>query len=223
LLDLLGLLITGDISATLSTGLALAVMLLCLMYKWPKIRLVGVGIMVAGIVGVMTLAATQLWLQERADRLIRVLGDYKHSDYGAIAYAARDIALEHSWHGVGLRNFRNLALNVEYNDGIMHANHPHNFYLEWWVETGVPGCLLFIAMVFLLIREAWCGLRLAQGINAVYCAAALGCVAQHYFPLLGMQSYFINWPSVLQWLPIAALFSLVPVSTQSKPSPPVHV
>lgn len=208
---LIGLLITGDISVTISTLLALNIALFCMMIKSPRWRLPGIALILGGVILGAVLLSTQPWLQVRFERAERVISDYKNSDYGLIAYKAVDIATEHPWHGVGLRNYRTLALELASGgNSVGRANHPHNFYLEWMVETGFPGLLLFVAMVGMLAREALLHLWRAKGAAAIFPAAALGCLAQHYFPILGMQSYFINWPSVLQWVPVATLFSLLP-------------
>jgi O-antigen ligase len=204
------LVLTGDISVTISTTLCVGIVMLIMMVKQPQWRPAILGVLLLGMVSVLSLIATQNWVQLRIERGYLAMTNYTQSDYGTIARAAKETALAHPVHGVGIKNFRNVSGTVFFDNAYMGARHPHNFYLEWLVEAGVPGMLMFIVLVLLLWREAWRHVRHAKGIDALMPAIALAVVVQHFFPFLGMQSFFANWAGTLMWFPLAVAFACLP-------------
>ena len=53
--------------------------------------------------------------------------------------------------GIGLNNFEEVCLNddsyKQYHTNFGCGSHPHNYYLQALVETGLPGLILFTALV----------------------------------------------------------------------------
>lgn len=207
---LIAMVLTGERSPVLSTALGLGVAALLLMWKLPKLRLPCIAAGLAVVIGFVGLYRTEEWVQLRADQAVETMLNYQQSDYGLLAAAAYDIGRERLWHGTGFKGFRELCPDLHYNGYIFRGLHPHNIYAEWFAETGLPGLLLFIAMVALLLREAWQHYRRAVGDEAVAPAMLLGVLAQQCFPLMGMQSFFTNWPAMLWWFPLALAFSALP-------------
>jgi O-antigen ligase len=89
--------------------------------------------------------------------------DFPASDYGLIGARAVFIALDHPVFGQGFDGFRNACPDPRYFRTIVPGRsdgggagicniHPHNHYLEAATNAGLPGLVLFSAMVV-----AWLG------------------------------------------------------------------
>ena len=71
---------------------------------------------------------------------IQVLSDFKNSAYGEIFSIALKMYKSYFLFGIGLNNFNELCKNTDQFITILKnvgcVTHPHNFYLQWLVETG---------------------------------------------------------------------------------------
>lgn len=103
--------------------------------------------------------------------------------------------------GVGLMGFHKYYKNYPLGPDRVVQNYPHNFFLNFWLETGLLGLasglgllILFFKKAYLLLQtNKWKGLGLAA-------AAGMGMILLH-----GMVdvSYFKNDLSILFWLVFA--------------------
>jgi O-antigen ligase len=166
------------------------------------------GALVIG--GFFALYTTNDWVKIRSDQGFETMLHYPKSDYGVLAIAGIDMGKAHWLHGTGLRGFRDFCPDLPYNGYTFRGMHPHNAFVEWFAETGAIGLLLFITMIGVLLRDSLQHFRAARGLDALLPAAAIGILAQHFFPLMGMQSFFTNWPAMLQWFPLAMMFAALP-------------
>ena len=104
-------------------------------------------------------------------KFTRQMEHFPQSHYGEIAARAIAIARDKPLLGAGFDGFRRLCETPAYFQGwpwgtgdgngggaAMCVQHPHNFYLQALVETGLPGLLLFTALA-----AAWL-LRLFHGL-----------------------------------------------------------
>ena len=80
--------------------------------------------------------------------MLAVLGDYGQSTYGLLARAAFEMGMNHPWHGVGLENFELLCPELTYQGVAFRGMHPHNYYMEWFAETGLPFSLQIVGRLF---------------------------------------------------------------------------
>jgi len=90
---------------------------------------------------------------------ITVLKNFKESAYGEIYLLAIEMYKENLIFGIGLNNYNELCLTDKYKkllNNIDCVTHPHNFYLQWLIETG-PICLilfiLYLCFVFKIINQ----------------------------------------------------------------------
>ncbi len=129
----------------------------------PRLR---VAVAVAALAG-LALAAASPWLAPLSfAKLVQQTGPqiahFAKSDYGLIFLRALTVAQLHPWLGLGFDGFRRgchdfwamhgiawLGLpDDNFNGGPSACNlHPHNYYLEALDDAGVPGLVLFCAMV----------------------------------------------------------------------------
>ena len=112
------------------------------------------------------------------------LGGFADSDYGRIAARAAGLVAEHPWTGLGARGFRHACAGAEPAPGC--AQHPHNHYLEAAVDAGLPGLVLFTALVAAWLAALGRGLRrhpdpLRAGLFVAFLA--------HEWPLSSMSNF----------------------------------
>lgn len=125
------------------------------------------------------------------------------SPYGQIWRSALHLASERPLIGVGMKNFR-----VACDDPVIGlpaaevplrcTTHPHNLYIEWLTEAGVPGLLGFLLLVVAWGRRLWRASR-AEPIN-LWLLGPLVAVAIHLWPLGPSASFFSNWFGGIFWL-----------------------
>lgn len=95
------------------------------------------------------------------------MAHFASSPYGQLYTRATVITAAHPWLGLGFDGFRDACADPAYfhglptlgipdrdNGGVLGCNiHPHNYYLQVATSAGVPGLLLFVAMVWLWLRR----------------------------------------------------------------------
>jgi len=155
---------------------------------------------------------TSATVQMRGQQMLETMQHYKQSDYGQLAAVALDIGQAHLLHGAGLHGYRELCPTLVSYGITFRGLHPHNYYLEWFAEAGLPGLLLLLAMVIVLLREDMQHLLRAHRLEKLVPAIVLGVLVQHFFPFVGMQSFFTNWGAMLQWYTLSLSFAALPRS-----------
>ena len=209
-------LMSGERSAFLMTAAATAVVAALMMWRNKRVRIPCIAAAVIAMVGLVALYQISPWLRDRADQGYETITNYSQSDYGALAISAYDIGKEHMPHGSGIRGYRGLSPDLYYKGQMFRGLHPHNAFLEVFAEAGIPGLFLMLAMIAVLARNAAQQFRAAQGMEALLPAAAIGVLVQHFFPLIGMQSFFSNWAAVNLWFCLALVFSAIPMTTRGR-------
>mgnify|MGYP001417010628 CR=1 FL=1 len=85
-----------------------------------------------------------------------VLKNFNNSAYGEIYSLAIKMWRDHPFSGIGLNNYNYLCKNdkryIEYIKSKEYniqdcVSHPHNFYLQWLIETGIFGLIFFIIYI----------------------------------------------------------------------------
>jgi O-antigen ligase len=95
---------------------------------------------------------------------------------------------DHPVFGVGLRNF--IVLYPQYSNEEPHVSH--NAVFEMMSETGIPGCLMFLSMIFIMVTRMFLLWRRAQRSPetqhlGIYCRIVAGTLIVYLVPNL-----FIN-------------------------------
>ena len=88
--------------------------------------------------------------------------------------AAAEMAAAHPWLGVGLGNYAAAYDRYRLARWPLALGHAHNFYLNLAAETGLPGLLIFVALLLAAALQALRVLRTAHGWQR---ALALGLLA----------------------------------------------
>ncbi len=120
-------------------------------------------VLLAGIAAAMVLAATPLISPPTHAKMIgetgQNLGHFSQSPYGELFTRAAVMGMASPWHGFGYNAFRNFCPEPQFSAGIPALGlaptklslgacnlHPHNFYLQSFEESGIPGLVLFITL-----------------------------------------------------------------------------
>ena len=201
---LVTMMLAGERTASCSTILAIFLIVgvaCCGERKW---RIVSLSLVMLLCAVADFLVLTQPVVQERIGWLESSLGDYPHSTYGQLVMGGIEIGKEHLATGAGFKGFRLLC--PQYADrGLAGfcSIHPHNPYVEWFSETGVLGLMLFIALLVAMASQALRGMRAKTQEQQLLHAFAAAVVLLNFFPLLGTQSFFSNWPGILLWYSVS--------------------
>ncbi len=101
------------------------------------------------------------------------MGHFWQSPYGLLFTRAIVMVGHHPWLGLGFDGFRDHCNEALYDSGLpwLHIPaggastpdscniHPHNYYLLIATDAGLPGLLLFVALVIWWLRRIYRGLR----------------------------------------------------------------
>ncbi len=126
----------------------------------PRMRLAMLGALVAGglLLGASAVVAPQSFYR-LVTKFSTQIENFADSEYGRIATRAIDITRAHPVFGQGFDAYRRTCADPVY--GLPNACniHPHNHYLEAATESGIPGLLLFSALIVAWLRPLARGLR----------------------------------------------------------------
>jgi O-antigen ligase len=139
----------------------------------PRLRL---SAMVALVAGGITLVATPVISPPTHGKLVGEtatnMDNFTQSPYGELFSRAMAMGVQSPWHGWGYNGFRAFCPQDRFAAGVPMLGipstqfalgacnlHPHNFYLQAFEESGVPGLALFVAMNLAWVVALMRGLR----------------------------------------------------------------
>jgi O-antigen ligase len=136
---------------------------------------------------------------------IELVKNLPKSPYGIIWTSALKMSRDHPLFGVGPRAFRDVCPDPKYGPLYPHsspeprcATHPHNFYLEWLVESGLVGLALFVAAMALVVRQFL--FRLGRAPPDWVFAGLFVTLLARLWPLASSTSFHHAWSGVPFWL-----------------------
>lgn len=126
-------------------------------------------------------------------------------------YTGINIFKENKLLGSGPKSFRHVCDNENYRINDMSCNtHPHNYYLQSLIETGIVG-FLFIVLTYLYIifRSFKNFIKIFKNeFIDMKEVIILGFYFTQLWPLMQTGSIFNNWNSIILFLPIAFFLHL---------------
>lgn len=201
--------VTGERGAFLVTGLASLVLVVYLLFRFNSERfyLLGLG-------GVLLVSAIAFGLSQpkMVDRTINSTIDYivnwKDSPSGShVILPTIEIWQDNSiLFGVGVKNYRELCLRSDYDYldkefGVKrNCAHPHALYLQWAVETGVIGLILFVLLVGAWIKAFFEHSNQSTRLVSIF---ALCAFLTTFWPIMGSMSFFNNYVGAVIWLSLS--------------------
>jgi len=140
------------------------------------------------------------------------VGKVEATSYGQIWGSALKVVRDYPVFGVGVRQFRDVCQQPGYgatdkDSLIWRCNlHPHHLYLEWLVETGAVGLMLFLAMIFFLLKPVAQHYRRLKG-DPVFLGVLIAVILR-IWPLSTAVSSFVPWSAIPLWLMTGWLLAL---------------
>jgi len=136
---------------------------------------------------------------------IQVLSDFKNSAYGEIFSIALKMYKSYFLFGIGLNNFNELCTTDQFITILKNVGcvtHPHNFYLQWLVETGPIGLLLFISIIFFMFRHVINNQDYTGRLISIITLIII------FWPIMSTGSFVKNWMGVSSFFAIGLALSL---------------
>lgn len=194
---------------------------LCLAAVLQKgaLRAAVAGVLVLGAVGVGGVAVMDRAMLERQfTSVVTTLSTFRDSPYGELWRSALHLGSERPLTGVGMKNFRVVCDNPDI--GLPAAvemrcgTHPHNLYLEWFAESGIPGLILFLSMLAALAGRLWQGWQ--RECNRAWMLGPMIAAIIQLWPIATTASFFSNWSGALVWLAIGWTLAAARVGQQQE-------
>jgi putative inorganic carbon (HCO3(-)) transporter len=201
-----------------STWIGMLVSTFCLLLLWAfltkssrhrKVLMVLAGFMVlSGVVGVLIIGPDRLSALMQEPRGMTAFGTLDTLAFRQEVWRWAVVAIsDFPFTGCGLGTFRRVVtllypLNVQLSD-IAHA---HNIFLQTALDVGIPGLIAYIALVGLMLWEAWRAVH-----NQVYRVVAAGI----FGGILGLHVYGLldaltlgSKPAIAFWYSLGLLSAL---------------
>lgn len=192
-------------------GAAIGVVVVALVYRpLPVGRriLLAVGVVTAIAAFIIVGAASGLWATGLWTRVVELSQEGLASGgRGQVWLAGLQMVAEHPLLGVGIGNF---PIELLRRKGIYMMGH--NDFITHFAETGIPGILLYLAMLAAVLRLAWrtSEPRLRAGLIGLFVAAVIASMAN---PSYGEKSFWLQ-------MALCVLGGTVPLVTQARLSVP---
>ena len=152
----------GQRMGVLLTGLGLAVAALFV----RQLRVIAMtAFAVAALAVVLTPVISPPTYAKLVQETAKNMGHFALSPYGELYTRATVMGMQSPWHGWGYNGFRVDCPLPRFNGGLPTLGvaptqlglgacnlHPHNFYAQAFTDAGIPGLLLFIALVLAWLR-----------------------------------------------------------------------
>jgi len=205
LLLLSAIFLSGERMALL---LALLGLVLGALLQRGPLRALVVGAASLGIAGMIALAVlSPLMITRHVNETRNTLAHFGDSAYAAIWGSGLDMIKTHPLLGAGMKNFRLVCptLDLPVRPDFRCSTHPHNLYLEWGAEAGIPGLAGFVLLIGSMFRQLW---RTASRHGyGVWLLGPMVSMAVQLWPLGPTGSFFSNWAGAMFWLSVGWAFA----------------
>ncbi len=201
--------VTGERGAFLVTGLGSAILVIYSLIKFKSERvyslILGIGLLVSAVGFALSQPHT-------VDRTINSTIDYISNWKGSASGSSVILPTIEIWKensiifGVGVQNYRELCLRNDYDYldkefGVArNCAHPHAIYLQWAVEAGVIGLILFVLLVGAWIRAFF---QYSNENTRIVSIFALCAFLTTFWPIMGSMSFFNNYVGAVIWLSLS--------------------
>lgn len=175
--------------------------LLALSVRALRLPALAVVVLAAALTFVVAQTNPALMKRQYASTL-HTIEHYRQSPYGKIWGSTAAMIEAHPVLGVGAKHFRYECAKPAYgpmDDLELRCNlHPHQLYLEWWVEGGVVALALFLALLFFVAKDVLAPWKVLRT-EALY-LGLLGALCIRIWPMSTSTSFFAAWSALPFWL-----------------------
>ncbi|MGA7799333.1 MAG: O-antigen ligase family protein, partial [Gammaproteobacteria bacterium] len=142
LLLLTAIFLSGERAALLLT--LFGVILIVLLWQGMRRALIVVAALIVGAIVLLELNLPIV--QRQLDSTAATMANIRQSPYGPLWETGLMMGRDHPLTGVGMHNFRYVC--QEPTKHFPGCNlHPHNMYIQWFAESGIPGLIGFAILV----------------------------------------------------------------------------
>lgn len=143
---------------------------------------------------------------------VNQMANFSSSPYGLAYVRALVMGIMNPWAGLGYDAFKHACSNSIYFHGwpfwdvnsgngggaIICLTHPHNHYLQAFIDAGIPGLLLFILFIGSVLVAMSKGLKVIattrnEAVQKAWCVGLFAAVFIHEWPF-SSTSNFVNMP-----------------------------
>ena len=121
----------------------------------------------------------------------KIYQDFDSTAYGQTYRTAFEIWKDNKITGIGIGNFEEVCLNEskykKFNTIFGCGSHPHNYYIQALVETGLPGLIFFISLVLSFFYKFKSFNKNKYNIIGIVILLVL------FWPIMSTGSFIKNW------------------------------
>ena len=133
---------------------------------------------------------------------------FRFTTYGAHYDTAIQIFKNHSYFGVGLKNYRIESGKAKYENPNFRFNekrkttHPHQVHLEFLAEMGLFGYISFFIFFFIFLKRS---IKIQFKNRNIYHLSGLLFIMVSFTPLIPSGSFFTTYGAAIFWLNFAVI------------------
>jgi O-antigen ligase len=180
------------------------------------------------VAGVILVGALGLLSPDLFDRQIRstwqTIAHWQDSRYGKLFVSDMNVAKENIVFGSGSGHVRIYCPKINppttSNPEDLCNTHPHNIYMEWLIEEGIIGLIVFSAFVIAIFGRCWKAWPYAK-LSPVFIGLLVAFILR-VWPFLSSTNFFSRWGAPPFWLILAALLSYTVSASKTVKQTPHH-
>lgn len=179
--------------------------LIILIFNSNLKKILTISIFLIFILGIIYISNKQV--KSRVDDFNNIIYNFYESSYGRLYESSFLLFKKNYIFGVGLKNYRYDCDNqIDPRPNNIYqfcSTHPHNFYLEILVETGLIGSILLLSSIITLLLYLYKKIIYLKNKHNNYLSLLYGniiIIAVYIFPLKTSGSFFTTWNASFFWL-----------------------
>lgn len=175
-----------------------------------RLPLLAAGVTAGGVAALLILTDPQIYSRQVEQNKTEV-GGFANSVYGRTWKAAAQVGRDNLPFGAGYKQFTVQCKTERYgptdagNLAQRCPLHPHNLYLAWFADYGLPGLGLFALLAASILRDMYRHRALLKT-DALALALALA-VLIRLWPLSITPNQFVGWTVAPMWLMIGWFYA----------------